>query len=135
MRSCLSEIRSAANAMVEAAQAAVEAKAQIASPSKLFFGLGEWTGEGYADGIEAQQRAVWKAAEDLVAIPTVAMQDFNGSFAGELAEELEFFGNAEYIITIPFDIDGREFARATATYQQDELDRLQAHTSRLRGKV
>lgn len=135
MRSCLSEIRSAANAMVEAAQAAVEAKAQIASPSKLFFGLGEWTGEGYADGIEAQQRAVWKAAEDLVAIPTVAMQDFNGSFAGELAEELEFFGNAEYIITIPFDIDGREFARATATYQQDELDRLQAHNSRLRGKV
>lgn len=135
MRSCLSEIRSAANAMVEAAQAAVEAKAQIASPSKLFYGEGAFVGEGFANGIEAQQRAVWKAAEDLVAIPTVAMNDFNGSFAGELSEELEYFGNAEYIITIPFDIDGREFARATATYQQDELDRLQAHTSRLRGKV
>jgi hypothetical protein len=135
MRSCLSEIKSAANEMVKAAQAAVEAKAQIASPSKLFFSEGEFVGEGFANGIEAQQRAVWKAAEEMVAIPTVAMKDFNGTFAGELSDELEYYGNAEYIITIPFDIDGREFARATAVYQQNELDRIQAHASRLRGKV
>lgn len=42
----------------------------IASPSKVFAGLGGLTGEGYAAGVEAEQAAADKAVADLVQPPS-----------------------------------------------------------------
>lgn len=135
MLSYLSTIRAAAASMVEAAESAVTYAAQIASPSKLFFGLGEFTGEGYANGIEAMTNSVSKAATDLVSIPQVATADFAGSYSGELSADYDYYRNAEYVIVVPLDIDGREFARATASYTQSELNKQQTRENRKLGKV
>ena len=135
MYSYLGEIESAAAAMVDAASDAVTYAAQIASPSKLFFGYGEYTGEGYANGIEAMTRSVSKAANDLVAIPEVATANFAGSYSGELSADYDYYRNAEYVIVVPLDIDGREFARATASYTQSELNKQQTRENRKLGKV
>ena len=135
MYSYLDEIESAAAAMVSAASDAVTYAAQIASPSKLFFGYGEYTGEGYANGIEAMTRSVSKAANDLVAIPEVATANFAGSYSGELSADYDYYRNAEYVIVVPLDIDGREVARATVSYTQSELNKQQTRENRKLGKV
>ena len=39
-----------------------------------------------------------------------------------------------YTFTIPISVDGREIARATAKYNQSELERLNKRNSRKRGE-
>ena len=135
MRSCLGEIRAAASAIVAAANAAIEAKARIASPSKVTTKLGGYYGKGYVNGILDNVKAAWKAAEKLVSIPQVAAPKLAMAYGGEMSADYDYFRSAEYVIEVPLAVDGREFARATATYTQDELDKRQTRDSRKRGKV
>lgn len=72
MRSALGAIQASANAMVNAANQAVRARARISSPSKLFAELGEYLGEGFAIGIDHMQREVARSAAALVSIPSGA---------------------------------------------------------------
>lgn len=44
-------------------------------------------------------------------------------------------GGGEYTVNVPLYIDGREVARATATFNQDELNRLQRNANRKAGAV
>ena len=134
MLSQLGVIRSAANKMAAEADKAVRAKAKIASPSKVSTGLGAYWGEGFANGISDMANKVWNAAENLVAIPTVATPNL-ASFGGEMAAEYDYYRNAEYVISVPLTIDGKEFARTTATYTQNELDKRQTRESRKHGRA
>lgn len=134
MLSQLGVIRSAANKMAAEADKAVRAKAKIASPSKVSTGLGAYWGEGFANGISDMANKVWNAAENLVAIPTVATPNL-ASFGGEMAAEYDYYRNAEYVISVPLTIDGKEFARTTATYTQNELDKRQTRDSRKHGRA
>jgi hypothetical protein len=79
--------------------------------------------------------SVSKAANDLVAIPEVATANFAGSYNGELSADYDYYRNSEYVIVVPLDIDGREFARATVNYTQSELNRQQTRNNRKLGKV
>jgi hypothetical protein len=135
MRSQLSAIRSAAAQMAAAADEAVRAKARIASPSKVSTGLGEYWGEGFVGGIAGMARDAWRAAEELVSIPTVATPDLATSFGGEMSGEFDYYRNSDYTIEVPLAVDGREFARATASYTQNELDRQHVRDSRRHGLV
>lgn len=134
MLSQLGVIRSAANKMAAEADKAVRAKAKIASPSKVSTGLGAYWGKGFANGISDMANKVWNAAENLVAIPTVATPNL-ASFGGEMAAEYDYYRNAEYVISVPLTIDGKEFARTTATYTQNELDKRQTRESRKHGRA
>lgn len=134
MLSQLGVIRSAANQMAAAADKAVRAKAKIHSPSKVSNSLGAYWGEGFANGISDMANKVWNAAENLVAIPTVATPNL-ASFGGEMAAEYDYYRNAEYVISVPLTIDGKEFARTTATYTQNELDKRQTRESRKHGRA
>ena len=58
--------------MASAADAAIRAKARIHSPSKVTTEDGEYIGEGLVKGLENMYSDVWKTAEDLVMIPTLA---------------------------------------------------------------
>jgi hypothetical protein len=135
MLSCLSMIRSAATQMAAAADKAVRAKAKIASPSKVADKLGSWWGEGYEAGLLGTVKDVWNAAEKLVTIPTVATPDLAMAYSGELAADYDYYRNAEYKIVVPLSVDGKEFAKAEATYMQDELDRRQSRNDRKHGKL
>ena len=135
MLSQLSIIRSAANQMAIAAQEALEAQAQISSPSKVTTKDGQWFGQGYANGILDKVKAVKAAAEKLVSIPTLATPNFAMAFGGELSSDYGYTSNSEYVIEVPLAVDGKEFARATAKYSQSELNKAQARENRKRGKL
>jgi hypothetical protein len=135
MRSKLGEIRSAAEQMAVAAQKALEAKAKIDSPSKVTTKVGQWWGQGYVNGMLDKVKDVRNAAEKLVTIPQVAAPKLAMSYGGELGADYSYTNNAEYIITVPVAVDGKEVARVTAPYYQAELNRRETRDSRKKGKV
>ena len=81
----------------------------------------------------------WKAAEELVSIPDLAASEANLSFAGSygnatLSEDYNYNHTGTYTIIVPVEVDGREFARATASYTQEELDKKEMVGKRIRGE-
>jgi hypothetical protein len=77
----------------------------------------------------------WKAAENLVSVPQIATPNLAMAYGGELSSDYSYSSSSEYVIEVPFSVDGREFARATANYTQAELDRKYTRDSRKQGKV
>lgn len=132
MMSQLARIKSAAAQMAAAADKAVRAKAKISSPSKVSDKLGGWWGEGFANGIESMKNKVASVAQNLVSIPNLSAPGL--AYSGELSADYSYSRNASYSIEVPLAVDGREFARATVTYTQDELDRNQMRENRKKGK-
>ena len=132
MASQLGRVRSVAAQMASAAERAIRAKARIHSPSKVSQALGEYWGTGYAMGISGMTRAVRKASERLVTVPTLAAGP-DLSYHGSLEQDFDYYRNAQYTIQVPVTVDGREFARATATYTQEELNKRQTRNSRKHG--
>ena len=135
MLSKLGVIQSAANRMAAAADKAVRAKAKIHSPSKVSEGLGSYWGEGFVNGIADMARDAWRAAENLVSIPSIATPNLAMAYGGELSSDYNYSNSSEYIIEVPLAVDGKEFARATASYTQDELSRRETRESRKKGRV
>ena len=134
MRSCLGQIRSAAAQMVSAANQAVRAKAMIHSPSRLFKKNGIYMGEGQEEGILSKVKDVWKAAKKLVQLPNVELPEMRLAYAGELPGEYEYTRNTTYTIVVPVEIDGREVARTTAPYTQEELEKRKSRLNRKNGR-
>lgn len=135
MESMLWRIRMIANQMVYEANRAMEAAAMIGSPSKITTKYGKWYGQGYVNGIKSKINDAKQAAKSLFSVPTVATPQLAGAYGGELSADYDYYRNAEYTIIVPLAVDGREFARATATYTQDELNKRQTRDNRKRGKV
>lgn len=132
MASQLGRVRSVAAQLASAAERAIRAKARIHSPSKVSHALGEDWGTGYALGISSMVQSTRKAAERLVTVPTLAAGP-DLSYHGNLEQDFDYYRNAQYTIQVPVTVDGREFARATATYTQAELNKRQTRDSRKRG--
>lgn len=132
MASQLGRVRSVAAQLASAAERAIRAKARIHSPSKVSQALGEYWGTGYALGISSMVQSTRKAAERLVTVPTLAAGP-DLSYHGNLEQDFDYYRNAQYTIQVPVTVDGREFARATATYTQEELNKRQTRDSRKRG--
>ncbi len=135
MRSQLSAIKSAADQMAAAADKAVRAKLRIHSPSKVAEETAGYYGIGFVNTFDSMKRKVWAAAERMVSIPDIALPDLAMAYSGEMDADYDYYRNAEYTIEVSMPIDGREFARTTATYTQDELDRQQTRRSRRHGKA
>ena len=69
IKSKAAEVAGAARSVVSQAISAAKAALKINSPSKVFIGLGESTGEGYVIGMEHMRSGVDKTARKLVAAP------------------------------------------------------------------
>lgn len=135
MLSCLGTIRAAASQMAAAADAAIRAKARIHSPSRVTLALGKFFGGGFVKGIRSKYKMVRKASDRLVSIPKVQTPDFAMSYNGEMSNDYIYTNNPEYRFEIPFEIDGRRIAKATATYTKEELDKMRTRASRKHGRV
>lgn len=139
MKSQLGIVRSVAVQLAAAAEEAIRAKAKIHSPSRISDKLGQYWGEGWIGGLISKVKDAWKAAEELVSIPDLAASDANLSFAGSygnatLSEDYNYNHTGTYTIIVPVEVDGREFARATASYTQEELDKKEMVGKRIRGE-
>lgn len=135
MLSQLAAIQRAAAQMASAADAALRAKARIASPSKVAAQEGRYWGEGLAIGIASMEAKVRKAAESLWSIPAVNTPRLAMAYSGEMSADYDYYQDSNYTIEVPVRVDGREVARATATYTQEEIERQQARDNRKRGNV
>ena len=138
MASQIGRVRSVAAQLAAAAEAAIRAKAQIHSPSKVTDKLGGYFGEGWVNGITGRvkdaKKAAWKLVDipDLVPIPEVG----SGFRVGieDLNDDYIYGGNAKYTIYVPLEIDGREVGKATATYTKEEIDKQENRDNRKRGR-
>lgn len=135
MRSQLAIVRSAAAQLAAAADKAVRAKAKIHSPSKVADKLGEYWVAGFANSLADGAREVWKAAENLVSIPSMDLPEMRLAYAGELSDDYEYYRNAEYTIIVKSEIDGKEVGRTTAKYTEEELNKRERRNRRKKGKV
>lgn len=138
MKSQLGIVRSVAVQLAAAAEEAIRAKAKIHSPSRISDKLGQYWGEGWIGGLISKVKDAWKAAEELVSIPDLAASDENLSFAGSygnatLSEDYNYNHTGTYTIIVPVEVDGREFARATASYTQEELDKNEKLKNMVKG--
>lgn len=107
---------------------------KIHSPSRVFYVLARYIGAGVVKGLDSMVHSVQTATMDLITIPTVSVPNMALSYGGELSAEYDYYRNYSYTIEVPVTVDGREIAKATAGYTQEELDRRQARSDRKHGK-
>lgn len=138
MSSQIGPVRAAATQLAAAAEAAIRAKAQIHSPSKVSDKLGGYYGTGFGNGILDKVRYVKRAVMHLVDIPALAPAPEIGvnlrSGSEDLEEAYSYTRTARYTVYVPVDIDGREVARATASYTKEEIEKQEKRDLRKRGK-
>lgn len=134
LRASEGSVRAAAASLAAAADAAIQAKAKIGSPSKVQYKNGIWWAQGLVNGMRAMKTKVKEVASDILYMPNMLQP--NLSYSGmttSLNSDYTYSMSGEYIIEVPLEIDGREMARATAKYDQAELARSQKFNKTLRG--
>ena len=135
MRSQLGAIRSAAAQMAAAADKAVRAKAKIHSPSRVSAQLGQYWGEGFKNGMLDMVGSIKKASQRLISIPTISAPGLSLAYEGGMVGDYEYYRNSNYTIVVPVEIDGREVAKVTAPYTEEELNKRQARENRKKGRL
>lgn len=134
LRASEGSVRAAAASLASAADAAIQAKAKIGSPSKVTKKDGMWIGKGLVLGLESMYFDVKRASEDLLYFPMMnAPKMAFGGIVSDLNTEYDYTNNAELTIETPLYINDREFARATYRANQNEFDRHSKFNERLRG--
>ena len=137
MASQVGRVRSVAAQLAAAAEAAIRAKAQIHSPSKVADKLGGYFGEGWVNGISDRvtdaKKAAWKLVDipDLVPVPEIGA----GLRIGieDLNDDYDYIRNETYTIYVPVEVDGRQVAKATAKYTKEEIEQQQKRDLRKKG--
>lgn len=137
MASQVGHVRSVAAQLAAAAEAAIRAKAQIHSPSKVADKLGGYFGEGWVNGISDRvtdaKKAAWKLVDipDLVPVPEIGA----GLRIGieDLNDDYDYTRNETYTIYVPVEVDGRQVAKATAKYTKEEIEQQQKRDLRKKG--
>lgn len=134
LRASEGSVRAAAASLASAADAAIQAKAKIGSPSKVTKKDGMWIGKGLVLGLESMYFDVKRASEDLLYFPMMnAPKMAFGGIVSDLNTEYDYTNNAELTIETPLYINDREFARATYRANQSEFDKHSKFNERLRG--
>ena len=98
----------------------------IASPSKVFAQIGEYTGEGFAIGIERSYRQVQSAMSGIYSLQPA------GALGGtmSLSDDYAYNVSARYEVVVPVNLNGREIARATAGDMQTALNQREQRANR-----
>lgn len=134
LRASEGSVRAAAASLASAADAAIQAKARIGSPSKVTKKDGMWIGKGLVLGLESMYSDVKRASEDLFYLPMMSTPKMAfGGIVSDLNTEYDYTNNADLTIETPLYINDREFARATYRANQSEFDKHSKFNERLRG--
>jgi len=132
MSSQLSRVRAVASQLSRAAISAINAAAKVHSPSEE----SEWTAgmiaQGLINAFHDNVNRVRKAAARLYESPERVMRDLAG-MSTDMASIYDYTGSAEFVINVPLEINGREFARATAEDTYEVQSRLNRNENRKRG--
>lgn len=124
LRSTLGEVRTVAGQLASAAEAAIRAKAKIHSPSKVSTSLGEYWGGGFVNGIISMRDKAKSAAKNLLG--SFSNKTAKISLAGinpSLDSDYNYTSDKKYVFEIPFYLDNKKFAEATAEYTEEEIEK------------
>ena len=124
-----------AAALAAAANAAIAAKAQIGSPSKITTKYGKWYGQGFVNGISDMASKAERASEKLVSFPMERLGRQHLNFAGINSElGADYTYDSAINVTVVSELDGREIARGTYRYIDGEIQKSERRESRKRGQ-
>lgn len=138
MASQVGHVRAVAAQLAAAAEAAIRAKAQIHSPSRVADKLGNYFGIGWINGIMDHVQEAKQAAMELIQIPEltpapeIGMSLRTGS--EDLNDSYQYSSNGKYTIYVPVNLDGREIGKATATYTREEIEKQETRENRKKGR-
>ena len=136
--------------LASSALGAVKSFLGIGSPSKVFAKeVGQWIPAGIASGIEKNADSVTGAMDDIVDMTTGSM---TGSMMLDMANGISSEAGigvsnedrivmaivkalSELNLVSSVNIDGKELARATAPFMQNELDQIGTRTNRKLGFI
>lgn len=103
----------------------------IHSPSRVFMEFGEYTGEGFINGINDMKNAVAKAGQDMAnaSIPTINKPDFSslGNSSSSSPQEINV------IVKVDNNVDGKKLADALTTKVTKAISRQQSSRSLSKG--
>lgn len=134
LRASEGSVRAAAASLAAAADAAIQAKAKIGSPSKVTKKDGMWIGKGFVLGIKSMYSDAKRASEDLFYLPMMSTPKMAfGGIVSDMNAEYDYTSNAQLTVETPLYINDREFARATYRANQNEINRHSKFNERLRG--
>ena len=134
LRASEGSVRAAAASLAAAADAAIQAKAKIGSPSKVTKKDGMWIGKGFCNGILGMVPQAKKAAEELLYLPMMNTPKMAfGGVVSDMNAEYDYTSNAQLTVEAPLYINDREFARATYRANQNEINKHSKFNERLRG--
>ena len=139
MAASLGRVRSIATQLAAEAEKAIRAKAKIHSPSRVSGKLGFYWAKGWINNILDKVRESRNAIEKLIHIPSlpeISVPAVAGAGGGswDLNDDYDYSRSRYIYIEVPVDLDGREIAKASAEYMEDELDRRQMHDDRKHGR-
>lgn len=106
---------------------------KIKSPSRVFEQIGAYTGEGFIVGLDKTQSDVQASINNMLSAADFNRQMANNRFNGSLSDEYDYNIAARYEIVVPLEVNGREFARATANDMQAVINQNETYANRKRG--
>lgn len=134
MQSKKTALDNAGKALANSVISTLKSQLQIHSPSKVMASLGAYTGQGFIDGIEDQVSAARDAMQNLVETPRPQLAMAAGAENLRLRDEYNYTSNRHYTFEAVTTLDGREIARSTAEYTEDELERRRKNSERMKGR-
>ena len=138
MASQVGHVRAVAAQLAAAAEAAIRAKAQIHSPSRVTDKLGNYFGIGWINGIMDHVQEAKQAAMELIQVPELTPAPEIGmnlrSGYEDLNDSYQYSSNGKYTIYVPVNLDGREIGKATATYTREEIEKQEIRENRKKGR-
>ena len=109
--------------------------------------IGRYFTEGFAVGIKSGAKDVARATRDMVSIPSVRSPQLDLALAGSgsmsasvqyglsnvKTDILDALSSRPIVVQPSVEIDGRQVAKTTAVYMQDEQNKLQTRENRKLG--
>lgn len=129
------KVKKAAKKTASTVPKTTKKKLKVHSPSRVMDYIAKYTVLGFVNRLESAKKNVQAAMQDIIDVPAQMAPAFAGDFAGELSRDYEYYTKAEYTVNVPLEINGKEFARATAQDTMVEQNRLQRRNNRKNGKV
>lgn len=138
MASQVGHVRAVAAQLAAAAEAAIRAKAQIHSPSRVAEKLGSYFGIGWINGLMDHVQEAKQATMELIQIPELApVPEIGMSLRTgyeDLNDSYQYSSSGKYTIYVPVNLDGREIGKATATYTREEIEKQETRENRKKGR-
>lgn len=131
VRSATSSATSAVDHLIDRLNTAARKKAEIHSPSKVWAYFGRMLGAGLIRGMDKTAPAVMRSARSLMMTPASS----GLALAGGLGLYDDYsYGGGQYQFESVVNLDGREIARGTAAYTEEELNKRESRNSRKKGR-